>query len=75
MRHHDMIQSIGADMPARYTVDGRRVSKETYNALMDTAHSLGTVECLWTKGRQVTGGRIRRTNGCAIRVPEKSDER
>lgn len=72
MRHHDMIQHIGADIPARYTVDGHRVSAREYNDIMDTAHALGTVECLWTKGKQLSGGRIRRTNGCVVRVPYRA---
>lgn len=58
-RHHTIAETIGADMESRFYVDGRRVSRAHVEYLKIRADRL---ECFHTKGRQLSGGRIRRTN-------------
>jgi len=53
------IEHIGANIPARFYIDGKRVSRHDYNAAKDSCTRL---DCFCTKGKQLTGGHIRRTN-------------
>ena len=65
--HHEMVRHVGADMPARYYQDGRRVSRGHYEHLMHKAHTAGRVDCLHTRGRNV-GRSVRFTHSCCIRL-------
>jgi len=53
------IEHIGADIPARFYIDGKRVSRRDYDAAKD---SCARLDCFATKGKQLPGGLIRRTN-------------
>ena len=55
------VEHIGADTPARFYIDGKRVSRLDYNRAKDSCTRL---DCFMTKGRQMAGGKIRRTNYC-----------
>lgn len=57
MKRFQLVEHVGA-YETRYIVDGRRVSRERFNALRDRATRL---ECLQTKAKQV-GTTFRRTN-------------
>ena len=59
-----MTEHNGADTPARYYVNGIRVSAERFRDLKERAYSSGRLDSFATKGRQLRGGRIRRTNYC-----------
>jgi hypothetical protein len=65
MRAIELVEHIGADMPSRHYADGRRISAADARDLKDRAERL---ECLSTKGRQLPGGRIRRTNYTTVRL-------
>lgn len=58
-RYYQLTEVTGADMPARYSINGRRVSKDRFRDVRDNADRL---ECVTTRGKQVGGGRIRRWN-------------
>ena len=57
--HYSISETTGADMESRFYVNGRRVSREYVEYLKTRADRL---ECFSTKGRQLPGGRICRTN-------------
>lgn len=59
MPHYQLSQTSGADMESRFYVDGRRVSRATFESIRGWAERL---ECFQTKGKQMRDGRIRRTN-------------
>lgn len=59
MTIRQLSETAGADMAARFYVDGRRVSRAAYQAIKDSAQRL---DCFATKARQLPGGRFRRTN-------------
>ena len=63
-QYFDLVEHYGADMPARYYVNGRRVSRREFQSIKDRAHTQGRIDCFSTKGRQLPGGKIRRTNYC-----------
>lgn len=58
-KRYQLAQTLGADMETRFSVEGRRVSRERFETIRDSADRL---ECLQTVGRQLSGGRFRRTN-------------
>ena len=59
-----LIEHNGGDVPPRFYVNGIRVSGERFRALKDRAYSSGRLDSFLTRGRQLSGGRIRRTNYC-----------
>lgn len=69
MTYHEMVEHVGADMPTRYYIDGRRVSCDEYRRVKNTAYRRGSVDCLWTRCKPLSGGRLRRTNGSHVVLP------
>lgn len=65
MRLHELVKHQGADMPARFYVDGVRVRREQYEYLESIATHSDTFH---TKARGLPGGKIRRTNYKTIRI-------
>lgn len=67
MQHHySMTDHKGADMPARFYIDGVRVSREKFEDIKDRGHREGRVNCFHTSGREIAGGKTRRTNHCTV---------
>lgn len=65
----DMIEHTGGGMAARYFIDGKRVSRATFQAVKRLAHMTPNgLAAFWTRGRQVGDGQIRRVNGCCANV-------
>ena len=62
MAHHNLIEHKGADMPARFYIDGKRVSREKFEHVEQIARAYGRSECFYTKCRELEGGRLRRIN-------------
>lgn len=66
MASYQLTEHCGAGYPSRFYIDGRRVSRSHFNCIRDKAHREGKIDCLLTVGKQLDGGRIRRTNySCA----------
>lgn len=61
MTSYQISETIGADMQPRYYVNGKRESAD-YVRWMKT--QCDRLDCFQTKGRQMPGGKIRRTNYC-----------
>ena len=69
MPYYSLCQTVGADMPSRFSVNSVRVSRERYERIRDAAIHEGRLECLRTVGKQFPGGRIRRKNYASAFVP------
>lgn len=66
MPAYDLVQTLNPDAPARYSANGRRISKSEYERIVETAYRLGKVDCLSTKAKQLPGGTFQRKNySCA----------
>ncbi|MBI2240310.1 MAG: hypothetical protein HYU59_05840 [Magnetospirillum gryphiswaldense] len=50
------------DKPARYFVDGKRVSKDAYEALTTRARMFGRLECFSTRAVPLPDGTFKRFN-------------
>lgn len=57
--YYNLTQTQGADMETRFHVNGKRVSRATFDAIRNQAARLG---CFSTRARQLPGGKTRRTN-------------
>ena len=63
MEHcHSLTKIQGADMETRFTIDGRRVSRERYEHVERMARMYGRHDCFSTRAIQKPGGKIRRWN-------------
>lgn len=58
MASYQLTEHIGADMPPRYYVDGRRVSRTHF----DDMRNAPRLDCFSTRCKIMPGGRFRRTN-------------
>ncbi len=65
MTIHELTDHRGADIPSRYYVDGVRVSAVKFEHLKDISLRMFNMT---TKGKNLAGGRIRRTNYTTIEV-------
>lgn len=74
MRYHEITEHTGANMPARFYIDGKRVSREAVEDLKTRARMYGRLECFHTSGTEKPGGRTRRTNRSTAAVPGPSHE-
>lgn len=70
MPRYQLTEHTGGDVPSRYYVDGRRVSYAAFETLRDKAHRWGKLDCFQSRGRQLPGGRIRRTNWSSATLPD-----
>lgn len=70
MRHFQIAEHTGGDMPARFYIDGKRVSRAAMQDLKDKAYSHGRLECFQTVGKERPGGRTRRVNYSTAAIPE-----
>ena len=59
-------QTLTPDRPARFYLDGRRISRARYDSLMERAYSEGTLCNAWTRGADLGGGKFKRWNGWTI---------
>lgn len=62
MATYQLIQTTSPDAPARYSANGKRVSREEYERIADRAFREGKLECFQTIAKQLPGGRIKRKN-------------
>lgn len=62
MAHYQLTQVIGAGRAARYSANGKRISRAEYERIRDRALREGKLDCFHTKARQVGAGEFRRTN-------------
>lgn len=69
MTHHNLIEVLGANMPKRCYVDGKRVSVAAFEDIRHKATMRGRLECFSTKGKQLPGGLIRRRNYSVAVLP------
>ena len=63
-----LVEHKGADMEARFYIDGVRVSREKAEHLKQQAYMFGRLDCFMTKGREISGGRTRRTNYSTLTI-------
>lgn len=57
-----LIQCLSPDRPARYSRDGRRVSKAEYDRLVNAGIADGSYSCAMTRAKQMPGGTFKRWN-------------
>lgn len=62
MQSYKLIQTLTTGKPARYSVDGKRVSKETYEYISTRTHTYGRMECISTMAWPIDNGGIKRKN-------------
>ncbi len=67
MPEYQLCQVAGADMPTRYSANGKRISRDKYERITAAAFRDGKLECFHTKAKQLPGGRIRRWNYISAR--------
>lgn len=61
-KSYQLTEHNGGGFPARYHVDGKRVSKTTFDTIRDKAFRDGRLDCFQTKCRPIGNGEFRRTN-------------
>lgn len=52
--------------PARFHINGKRVSRAEWERVTDQAHSEGTLCCFSTRAKPITGGGVKRWNYSVI---------
>ncbi len=63
MKHfHNLTKIQGADMETRFTVDGKRVSRETFEDIERMARMFGRIDCFHTRAIPKPCGKTRRWN-------------
>lgn len=62
MTHYNLIQTLTTNKPARYSINGVRVSRDKYENVIQQAHMYGRVECLATKAWSIDNGGTKRKN-------------
>lgn len=67
-KSYDLVEHIGANMPALYYVDGKRVTRSEYKSIEERGYAYGRVDCIWTKCKPLGAGRLRRTNGKVVHL-------
>lgn len=69
MQSYELVEHIGGDLKSVYFVNGRRVSNHEYSLIVNKGYSHGgAVSCLWTRCKQLPGGKLRRTNGKTVTI-------
>jgi hypothetical protein len=61
-----LVQVLNPDSPARYSRDGRRISKAEYDRLIERAIADGRYSCASTQAKQLPGGKFKRWNYTSI---------
>ena len=70
MPSYQLTDHKGADMPARFYIDGVRVSRERYEHIEQQGYTFGRVDTFHTVGKPQPRGRTRRTNYKRVFIPD-----
>lgn len=62
MATYQLIQTLSPDAPARYSANGKRISRDEYERITSRAIREGKLECFQTIAKQLPGGKIKRKN-------------
>lgn len=69
MKTYQLIEHIGGGLASVYYIDGRRVSNHEFSIISNKGHSAGgRVDCMSTKCKPLSGGRLRRTNYTTVTI-------
>lgn len=62
MKHFDLIETRTTGKPARFSANGKRISREKYEHIVQQARMFGSLSCLQTKAWPIEKGGTKRKN-------------
>lgn len=62
MPYYSLIQTLTSGKPARFSANGKRISREQYNHIETMARMYGTWDCFSTKAWSLPEGKTKRKN-------------
>lgn len=67
MAHFELISHKGGDMQSRFYANGQRISRDKFESLEIQGGIIGgRVSCIWSKAKELPGGKFRRTEGKSV---------
>jgi len=70
MKYIQLIETRRTGKPARFSADGRRISRDRYNHITRMASIYGRLECFLTKAWPIENGGTKRKNYTTAVLPE-----